>query len=117
MGSENSERQNGRNSRVKADCCILREGARRRKEGNMKGGRDLKGRKRDLDGGRELNGGKELEGGDLEERSWKEGGTGNEGQYGVGAETLEMVRVDGEGLKARKRLEGWSCREVGKELE
>ena len=71
MGSGNSEGQNGRNSRVKADCRILREGAGRRKEGSMKGGRDLKGRKRDLDGGRELNGGKELEGGDLEERSWK----------------------------------------------
>ncbi len=46
-----------------------------------------------------------------------EGGTGKEGRCGVGAETLEMVRVDGEGVKGRKRLEGWSCREVGKELE
>ncbi|MCP4475168.1 MAG: hypothetical protein GY821_11525 [Gammaproteobacteria bacterium] len=117
MGSENSEGQNGRNSRVKADCCILREGARRRKEGSMKGGRDLKGRKRDLDGGRELNGGKELEGGDLEGRSWMEGGTGKEGRCGVGAETLERVRVVGEGVRGRKRQEGWSCREVGKELE
>ncbi|MCP4489954.1 MAG: hypothetical protein GY820_21935 [Gammaproteobacteria bacterium] len=59
-----------------------------------------------------MNGGKELE-----ERSWKEGGSGKEGRYGVGAETLERVRVDREGVRGRKRLEGWSCREVGKELE
>ncbi len=45
---------------------------------------------------------KELEGGDLEERSWKEGGTGKEGRCGLGAETLEMVRVNGEGVKGRK---------------
>ncbi len=51
---------------------------------------------------------------DLEERGCKEGRTGKERRCGVGAETLEMVRVDGEGVKGRKRLEGWSCREVGK---
>ena len=117
MGSGNSEGQNGRNSRVKADCRILREGAGRRNEGCMRGRRDLKRRKRDLDGWRELDVGKELEGGDLEEKSWKERGTRKEGWCRVGAETLEMVRVDGEGVKAKKRLEGSSSREVGKELE
>ena len=70
MGIGNSEGQNGRNFRVKTDCHILWKGAGRRKKGSMKGGRDLKGRNRNLYGWRELNGVKELEGGDLEERSW-----------------------------------------------